>query len=186
VDTIPCFLLAPTGRDAVWLRRYVPCKGVVDLKHLLHDAAVRIEDAAAGVEVPLPPPDDPRWPAACACGHVFGPDAVCQVFPLTLYAAPDGREYVVHPSPPPGAEAAPAGALFFSTWCPGPKKGPGPYLWAVLPNKAGTWCIDGESDEGPGWNRTGMPPVITVTPSINAGPRYHGHLQDGAFTMPGR
>lgn len=32
------------------------------------------------------------------------------------------------------------------------------------------------------WTRTGVPPNVTVTPSVNAVGRYHGWLRDGVLT----
>ncbi len=34
----------------------------------------------------------------------------------------------------------------------------------------------------PAWTRTGDPPNVTVTPSINWVGMYHGHLQNGTLT----
>ena len=34
----------------------------------------------------------------------------------------------------------------------------------------------------PQWSRTGTPPLITVTPSVNCVGRYHGWVRDGVIT----
>jgi hypothetical protein len=42
----------------------------------------------------------------------------------------------------------------------------------------GDWIVDGPSNNGNGWERTGTVPKITATPSILMA-RYHGWLRDG-------
>jgi len=64
----------------------------------------------------------------------------------------------------------------------------------VLPNCAGGWTttdraairrndgtIDRLTNEGPLWTVTGTPPLITVTPSIDAGPEWHGWITNGVM-----
>lgn len=43
----------------------------------------------------------------------------------------------------------------------------------------GDWLIDGPSDTGGSWSRTGEVPNITVTPSILQRGKYHGELLGG-------
>lgn len=63
----------------------------------------------------------------------------------------------------------------------------------VLPNCAGGWSTtnrasirhnDGTIEHAGGclWTVTGTPPKITVTPSIDAGPYWHGWITDGVMT----
>jgi hypothetical protein len=58
--------------------------------------------------------------------------------------------------------------------------------WAiVLPGRTGIWTTtDRSSDEGnPLWDVTGEPPNLTVKPSIDASPGWHGHITDGVLTL---
>lgn len=58
----------------------------------------------------------------------------------------------------------------------------------VLPNNAGGWqttdrsAIRGSTEMGPRWEVTGEPPEISVSPSIDASPHWHGWIRNGAFT----
>ncbi len=58
----------------------------------------------------------------------------------------------------------------------------------VLPNRAGAWWTTYKSDpEGLLWEVTGIPPSITVHPSINAGDgpgpgNWHGWIKAGVLT----
>ena len=184
MSAVKCFLLKKTGTDALWLRRYGGSNCTASGG--CHNAMIRIENAITNASdrkmdryEKLVPRTDPRWPANCACGYTFTVDDHWQVFPLSIYLLPDGRETTVHRRPPPGMHVCPAGAMFFSDWCPGPKKHDGPYLWVVLPDGA-VWCVDGPSSNppGPGWTRTGEPPTVTARPSILTS-GYHGWLTDG-------
>ena len=175
---IKCFLIEPTGRAARWLRRYVSGKTTAyDCAGDWHQSFVKIEDAPDTNRCPESPHNDPRWPTACACGYKFQKDDIWQTFLLSLYRMPNGEEVTLHDSPPPGATTAPAGALWFSNWCPGPKKQEAPFLWCMTPG--GALGIDGTSSNGPGWTRIGTPPNVTVTPSILITGSYHGFLTSG-------
>lgn len=186
-ETVDCFMVKKTGRIARWLRRYSSIHNCNhgDYAPTYHNGLMRIEDAPEDTKQTAEDfLKDPRWPRHCVCGYNFIPEDVRQLFHLKLYSTPDGRSCVLHPYPMPGAEILPAGAMFFSDWSAGRRLRPGPYLYVVLPNGAGTWCIDGPSDKGDGWIRTGEPPLITVTPSIDAG-KYHGVLTDGKLVKCG-
>lgn len=58
----------------------------------------------------------------------------------------------------------------------------------VLPNRAGLWWTTYRADGSGGmWQVTGIPPKITVHPSINAGDgsgkgNWHGWINDGIMT----
>lgn len=57
---------------------------------------------------------------------------------------------------------------------------PLPHLGVMTP--AGLVCLDcPESDPPYGkWTRTGVPPAVTVTPSLNVNrEQWHGHLRNG-------
>lgn len=78
------------------------------------------------------------------------------------------------------------GAMFDgSEWTPARWRGPdGICLSVVLPpgGQNDVWHIDGparDTNHCP-WTRTGVPPLVTVTPSI-ATPRYHSHLTNGVL-----
>lgn len=61
---------------------------------------------------------------------------------------------------------------------------PGRESWAILlPNKAGVWfTTETSGDAGsPLWDVTGDPPKITVHPSINAEPQWHGWIKNGVM-----
>lgn len=51
----------------------------------------------------------------------------------------------------------------------------------IVKTPGGYWCIDRPSTGGDGWYRTGIPPNITVAPSIFHDPPngWHGVLRDG-------
>ena len=58
-----------------------------------------------------------------------------------------------------------------------------PPLTVYLPG-CGWFCVDSAPSNGDrsGWNVTGTPPAITVSPSINCEGHYHGWLRDGVIT----
>ena len=55
-------------------------------------------------------------------------------------------------------------------------------LWVTLPTGQ-PFCIDGPSFDGkaygPGWARTGEPPNISATPSVNYIDHWHGFITNG-------
>jgi hypothetical protein len=46
------------------------------------------------------------------------------------------------------------------------------------------FCVDiaSDDDDDKGWTVTGTPPLITVTPSINAVGSYHGYIKNGIIS----
>lgn len=53
----------------------------------------------------------------------------------------------------------------------------------VLPNNAGLWWTTYRAtDSGKMWDVSGIPPNITVHPSIDAGALWHGWIKDGEMT----
>lgn len=117
---VECFLVGPTDRAAVWLRRYVSgssgdcSKG----RHSYRDAKVPVGQCSSRVDeegifrhdnTPEVPDEDPRWPTHCACGYEFADEDERQVFTETIYADGDaGREWPLR--------EAPAGAMWDAEW----------------------------------------------------------------------
>lgn len=81
----------------------------------------------------------------------------------TLYKLAGTEEWI-------GWDQLKPGAMFWDTRFDNPKR-----LAVKLPSGV-PWLIDRS------WKRTGEPPNITVTPSINHQGKYHGHLQNGYLT----
>ena len=110
---------------------------------------------------------------------------------VTGLRGPDNRElYVVEPDLekigyPQGALMHHPGAMW--RW---PEKDiDGRECWLiVLPNKAGAWWTTYRAEPGGVlWEVTGVPPKLTVHPSINAGDgpgpgNWHGWIKDGVLT----
>lgn len=63
-----------------------------------------------------------------------------------------------------------------------------PPIVVKLPNDAGEFCVDSAGKDSKGWNVSGEPPRLTVSPSIHVmGGRemktlWHGYLRDGVLT----
>jgi hypothetical protein len=120
---------------------------------------------------------DPRWPAACGCGYAFRPEDAWQLNRTGLYLRVGTDQ--LHT-----ISDAPAGAMYDAWWYGDNRKGPdGKSL--VLKTPEGDWWIDGPANNGPGWTRTGTPPLITCTPSIGIGnpQRLHGWLRNGVLEI---
>lgn len=190
--TTTCFLITPTGEACRSLRRYTtgeqhcPAHGTWG-----HSAAVAIDpaplirdDRGFLVNKDSFASDDPRWPVQCKdCGYVFQADDPRVVDYDEIYLGPEGQRYHTRltRSPMPGAEPAPAGAMWSAPWMADAWRGPdGLALYLRLPD-GHDWFIDGPSRSGGYWTRSGTPPRLTVTPSI-ASPGYHGWLNDGVLT----
>lgn len=136
-----------------------------------------------------PPHDDPRWPLACVCGYAFtrSDELVAsplagvlehgdpwQLFTRRLWRAPDGAIYTIEDAPP--------GAMWNAWWLADHDRWCGPDGMSVFVKLPGgyEWGIDCPSTSGSPWTRTGIPPVLTVSPSILS-PNYHGWLKDGVL-----
>jgi hypothetical protein len=81
---------------------------------------------------------------------------------------------------------APVGAMWNADWFIGCREenglvysrhGDGIVLCVRCPG--GDWLVDGPSDTGGAWERSGTVPNVTVTPSILQRGKYHGWLRDG-------
>lgn len=177
-ERIKCFLLTPTATAEHELRRY--SMGACPSGFGYHNAETFIGvipfpiDDTNGTGNDDHPHDDPRWPAKCACGYEFKPEDSWQNNVHRLHARDDG-------GPATTWEKAPAGAMWFADYLPA--KGPdGRALVVMLPHGM-QWHVDGGSQQGRGWQRSGEPPNVTATPSILASQgtarEYHGFLTAG-------
>jgi hypothetical protein len=102
-----------------------------------------------------------------------------------IYRGPDGGEYTF--------KTMPIGAMFYDDDCRHAdtcKRPDGRCLVVKVPGRNGAgemrgmlWPIDHPSTGGgAGWTRTGTPPNVTASPSINYEGEYHGWLQNGVLT----
>ena len=175
----PCVLFVPTDQAVRILRRYTLDSTCTTGS--IHDAWVPIGTAPLvqtldGMIATVHTPDsDPRWPTTCACGYRFRPSDPWQTIQEPLLVDRYGRTTTTHQgSPPPGAMWQ---TDYLADLWPGPD---GLCLTVILPSGE-PWVIDGPSSHGDGWTRVGVPPLITVQPSILT-PRYHGWLTDGVLS----
>lgn len=197
---VECFWLEPSTQARITWRRYadsakskcdvprVPYEGHPPSVWGYHDAQVAIGTCVRGVnDVGRWPTDeeklDPRWPKKCDCGYVFDDKDHWQINVSTLYASIQRGGVLCT------LFDAPIGAMWDAPWHKGHDgafaKPDGLYL--VLRTPAGDWLIDGPSSNGSkqGWQRTGTPPYVTVTPSIGFGDpmRMHGWLRNGVLEI---
>lgn len=191
---IQCFLIEPTDRRRLWLRRYRDSnaeRATGFPGHSYHQARVLIGEGPAlafaeregrrGIEPSVDPADyqdDPRWPTACECGEPFTEADHWQVFTSRIYRRVDTGEEMV-------LAEAPVGAMWRAPWFEPQWVGPDGHCY-VLMTPAREWVIDGPSTNGGGWTRTGEAPRFTVTPSIgqqapDGSWLYHGFLTDGVL-----
>jgi hypothetical protein len=139
-----------------------------------HDSAITYTDGAipGALRMSLP------FPAACRCGYAFTEADMFQYgHKVVMRDACSGQEYTRF--------ALPIGAMWHAPWMSrfpehnhaNDPKGP---LIVRLPGNY-DWNTDGPDKKGGYWTREGMPPKVTVTPSI-AVPGYHGYLTNGVLT----
>jgi len=178
-SVIKCFVLEPSDFAEVSFRRFTYNPGCTESWG--HDASVTIGREAyprsndqQGDALSEPDKSDPRWPTKCTkCGYVFQIDDQWQVFRNRLFTRSDNGELTTIVSAPPGA-------MWYADWLQNlaryQRSPDGRVL--VVKTPGGDWAVDGPSRDGSGWNRTGVPPNVTVTPSIIIG-NYHGFLTDG-------
>lgn len=198
---VECFWLEPTLDAAVLYRRYVwsterdeectfssiPYEGHVPTVWGYHNASVTVERRPRGADDAGHHPTenekaDPRWPKTCGCGYVFKDNDSWQVNIHTLYASKTRKgQWTLHD--------APAGAMWDAPWHKGyDGKHPKPDdIYLVVRTPAGDWLVDGPSSNGggAGWARTGVPPLVTASPSIGFGEpmRMHGWLRNGVLEI---
>jgi hypothetical protein len=120
---------------------------------------------------------DPRWPKACeACGHIFEEEDAWQIFSDWLFKHPETGRLLT-------TAELPIGAIYRAHWFEDRANWVGPdglSLMCRLPPEGHDWMIDGSSKNGGRWSRTGVPPKISVSPSILTD-SYHGYLTDGVL-----
>jgi len=197
---IQCFLLEPTGRERIALRRYTQGKNECPQNGFYHNASAPFcEEATEHDEQgyitnglkPAPAHDDPRWPSACACGYAFQERDQWQRFGETIYRRVDTGEEMT-------LREAPAGAMWYAWWHDQFCTPQGEHA-LVVKTPGGEWIIDSQAnnctipdDRKQEWHhcwiRHGRPPNITVdkqgqTCSAGAGSiqcgNYHGFLRNG-------
>lgn len=198
---VPCFLVVPTDRMRLSLRRYrsgsdlSKCPGPQsyhDAKAPLGELKDRSDlEAISDEPGPLYPKTDPRWPTHCACGEAFVDADAWQVFTERIWARADtGEENTLHAFGP--------GAMWDATWhhdVPAWCGFDGRAIIVKLPN-GHDWAIDGRASnctlkddtEHRCWIRHGEPPHLTVdkngrTCAAGAGSiasdGWHGFLRNG-------
>jgi hypothetical protein len=148
MNRIRCFVLEPTGLDRVTLRRYrllsSGAEGVCPLPIGYHNAhsplevvpTRTLEELEAAEPMPLPPHDDSRWPATCACGYSFRPEDEWQRFAEPLYRRADTGEAMT-------LSQAPAGAMWFAPWLDAFQQPQGEHCLMVK-TPGGDWCLDSQ------------------------------------------
>lgn len=199
---IKCFMLEPTEKVAVSLRRYSKDsnKGTCPIGGYYHNAQNHIEDEPVerdengyidnGLK-PVPNHSDSRWPNQCACGYVFQESDEWQRFTDEIYRRADtGEEVYLRDAPP--------GAMWYAWWADQFQVPQGEHNLAVK-TPGGEWQIDSQSsnctmpddrrqERHHCWIRHGEPPNITVdkngvTCSAGAGSiqanHWHGFLRNG-------
>lgn len=136
-----------------------------------HDASVVIDDRLFlnADDSTIPDEDvmkDPRWPSHCPCGYMFQLGDEWQDNHFRLWSgAPDGKEYALRDKLlPPGACRVDEDGLIFVRLPDGED---------FCPNL--TWSKER-------WTVSGVPPHLTVSPSINAVGTYHGYISAGVLS----
>jgi len=174
-----CFLAEPSDFCRKSLRRYAGAKRC-PLKPLhYHNIDVMIDpqfpaDAATeGGTLPGKHEGDPRWPALCKCGYAFLQEDAWQVNIDRLYkGSPDGNLYIRRELPP--------GAMWVVDWLDSNiYKGPDGKAWSLMLPGGAEWLVYGPAGGGGKWDVQGVPPDITVSPSINCEGVYHGFVKQG-------
>jgi hypothetical protein len=191
MDPIQCYMLEPTQRERLYLRRYTTGTYNCSLPHKYHNAMAFLREEpregrfgkACTTSLSTADKADPNWPQTCDCGnYTFTDQDMWQHFYLHVYRRDDTGEEVT-------LDDAPPGAIWNAFWMlEGKGLSPGGLycgpdgLCLVIKTPGGEWMIDGPASNGPrdkpGWTRTGTPPNLTATPSILCGD-FHGWLRDG-------
>lgn len=175
---VNCFMLGETGRARRSLRRYCPsteekpCPSPRGLRY--HNALLALDEVPAADYYDTAqkwPMDDPRWPRACVCGYSFTEDDEWQVFYETLYKRSDNDHVTT-------LGDAPVGAMWFADWMSKPFHGTDGHCLVVKLPDGYEWMVDGPAKDGGRWIRTGVPPLVSASPSIVT-PNWHGFLTNG-------
>lgn len=188
----PCFVLTATDRQRHFLRRYVSESKCSMSPVGVHDAWTPAGETTQEIVAPPTPRDDPRWPSACACGHVFTDADVWQDFTDRIYVAADGREFTLRDAPP--------GAMYFAEWYDTIATPQLEHALVVI-TPGGPWVVDSQASNCTMkddfqqqrhhcWIIEGSLPNITVSKngvtcaagagSIQAG-KFHGFLRNGVL-----
>lgn len=202
-------MLEPTDQLEVSLRRFVMSSqdqcpapprarfpGAMPVAFGYHNVVVKIaqetgplthsrvdpEHMVQSCDDPALPDDDERWPWFCECGYEFQPGDHRQTHRTRMWRRGDNGELTT-------LDDAPAGAMWNATWY---VKSFGAQFtrhrpdWCLeMKTPAGMWIIDGPANNGPGWDRRGVPPMVAATPSIGIGDRFHGYLGGSDGKKPG-
>ncbi len=190
--TIECFLLEPTNRFWVYLRRYSthtkhPCTG--GGYHNAETLVAEIESETVPVCHDAGTDHlDPRWPTQCGrCSYTFADEDTWQFCYEGQYLGPNGQKYTtkgpLHAKVDKSLDAPP-GAIWRAPWLEECGiKGPDGKCY-ILRTPGGDWIIDTSTSC---WTRTGEAPRLSAQPSIVMGEKpdgsclYRGVLQDGAL-----
>ncbi len=203
---IRCFLLEPTERVRVKLRRYAssekagPCPDYPG-KYSYHTISVPYQEEPVERDTkgyitngvgPTLPHDDARWPKECACGYTFREEDEWQHFSEQVYRRADTSEELT-------LRDAPAGAMWHAPWLDTMYVPQGEHNLMVK-TPGGEWAVDSQANNCTMkddykqelhhcWVRTGTPPDVTAgklggaTCSAGAGSiqcgSYHGFLRSG-------
>jgi hypothetical protein len=191
---IPLWIAEPTGACRLSLRRFRYRES--DDGHWHNAATVIDEDApvtAPGPDGSKPaadgriPHDDPRWPSHCACGEAFAGDDRWQVNELDWHQGSGGRF-----AWGTGSWEGLPGAMIRAPWADREPDNGCPAYVIFLPNGS-TWCTRDRAATpgaalGPQWTVTGVPPLITVSPSIDdrdPSRPWHGWIRAGELVTVG-
>jgi hypothetical protein len=181
-DGIPLRIAEPAGRYRRSLRRYRisrETKCPVPDGYGYCNASADIGDVTSADPCGDDwPHDDPRWPAACAaCGSAFTDQDRWQRNDDMIYQLPGAPEFVVRGGL--GA-SAPPGTMIRAGWYDEYALRPGESWLVALPD-GGEWITTQAATGGGYWEVTGVPPAISVSPSIwhNQPHGWHGWIRDG-------
>ena len=207
MSRIQCFMLDPTGKVSVKLRRYRNTSDDNESHCTFngnggyHDASTTIGEEPEELNdegyicngmKPTLPHDDPRWPTQCACGYVFRENDEWQRFVEEIYRRSDtGEETTIR--------NAPAGAMWYAAWLDRMQVPQGKHCLAVK-TPGGEWLVDSQAsnctmkddfrqERHHCWILHGEPPNVTANKqggstcgagagSIQVG-NYHGFLRNG-------
>lgn len=188
---VPCFLVEYTGKGRLYRRRYTlhPCRAAGRPALSFHNAVSVLPEVVddpiietsgfrhlSFVHGPGTEEEarDGRWPTKCeACNYVFHDADEWQIGTESIYRrVDDGREGTLRELGP--------GAMYEAFWLQPFHAGDDGKCWAVKLPDGVEWAIDGLSNSGGVWTRTGVAPKFTVKPSILTH-GYHGFLTDGVL-----
>lgn len=189
---IPLVVANPTGMYRRDLRRFTygsrgePCPGRIQGQFPMgHDATATIEYVTEA-EAELVhgnnwPTDDERWPTKCeSCDYLFADADEWQRNDLKMFRRPDGFEFA-HWG---GLRHVPPGTMWRIPWADKHYSAHHPQhieSWCVALPDGGQWITSQVASGGGYWTIEGVPPAITVSPSIWCSPPdgWHGFIRNG-------